>query len=436
MIDELPEDQDFEMKRRWRVPPPLLHDPGAPGPQGINVLKEFQDEVGAVLWKSLRNVLLWGECSPEDRSELFPRGSHEGRRAEILAAEPDPEVEGALVDLAGILARPGSMDPERIALACTRVAAWAEEQGKPLTSLEFFQAAAIASPLDPHHALRVARATRDRAQYERAEAWLQRAIGLARRAKDWDAYARAYIALGNMMRRRGAYPAARHNLTKALRRAVRQGQRETEGMALHDLFVLEYECGNTGEAQKLAARALRAYGRDHALIPALAHDLAYAWLHSGLYERALPVFKAAYDRVAKHHLPGVLGSIARASGAMGDQSEFERAWRALSELDPGPGVAEAWTDAARGAVSLGDWDEARDAARHAERIATERGEAKITFTAESILEDIHAEERAQESMREADRTEEEWDEASADRLADTLLQRLETAGPPPMPDAP
>lgn len=429
MSDEpLGHDDDFETKRRWRVPPPLLHDPGAPGPQGINVLKEFQDEVGAILWKSLRNVLLWGECDPQDRQELFPRASHEGRRAEILAAEPDPEVEGALVDLAGILARPASMDPERIAAACGRISDWAAEQGKSLTAMEFRQAAAVASPLDPRHALRVARAARDRAQYERAEAWLQRTIGLARQAKDWDTYARSYITLGNMMRRRGAYPAARHNLTKALRRAVRQGQRETEGMALHDLFVLEFECGNSDQAQKFAARALKAYGRDHPLVPALAHDVAYAWLHDGQCERALPVFRAACERVSDQHRASALGSIARAAGVVGNRKEFEWAWKELENVQSGPGVAEAWTDMARGAGSLGDWERARDAAHHAERLADNRGEAKITFTAESILEDLRAEEQAQKGLqakresadpREADRT---------DRLARDLLAQLQPAG--------
>ena len=43
--------------RRWRVPPPLTRTGELL--EGAEILNEVPSEVGVVLWKSLRNVMLW-----------------------------------------------------------------------------------------------------------------------------------------------------------------------------------------------------------------------------------------------------------------------------------------------------------------------------------------------------------------------------------------
>ena len=58
-------------KRRWRIPPPSIQDGDSPGPEGLSVLGEIQGELGAVLWKSLRSVLLWAGTESAYRRKLF-----------------------------------------------------------------------------------------------------------------------------------------------------------------------------------------------------------------------------------------------------------------------------------------------------------------------------------------------------------------------------
>ncbi len=416
------------LKRHWRVPPPLLRDAQAPGPEGLNVIRELSSQLGATLWKSLRSVLLWARVSPQERKGLFPPEAHDRRVAGILSLEAEPELEEPLLTLSEVLSKPDEADPEAVGLACSRVGRWADREGHPLTAVEFYQAAALTCPADARHALQVGRAVRDRAQYSRAEAWLQRAVGLGRQARDWDTYIRAYIALGKMMRQRGTYPAARRNLLKALRRATRQGLRNVEGMALHDLFVLEDECGNEAEARKYAAGAVRAYGQGHRLLPALAHDVAYFWLQRGYYDQALPVFFQVLPRVSGTHRTVALGSLARAAGASGDEQSHDWAGSLLFEAEEGPGLAEAWVEAARGAVALERWDDARIAAGRAEALARRRGEEKVRYLAEGVLQSVDSEERARQHRQQRPHPKEADEETR--ELARALVSTLQASPVP------
>ncbi len=412
------------LTRHWRVPPPLLRDAESPGPMGLNVLKEFPSELGTLLWRTLRTSLTWAQTSPGEREDLYPSNLHDRRVAEILALDVDEEIEEPLMTLAAVTRNPERVDPSTVGLACSRVGRWAEQDGRRLTAVEFYQAAAVACPSDAWYALQMGRAARDRAQHSRAEAWLQRAVGLSRQSRDWDTYIRAYIALGNLMRRKGAYPAARRNFLKALRRATRQGLRNVEGMALHDLFVLEEECSNPETAREYARRAVKAYGPGHRLLPQLAHDIGYYWLQRGYYAPALSVFFQVLPRLAGHAGTIGLGSIARASGATGDQRSYAWAKERLEELAAGPGLAEAWVETARGSLALGLWDEARDAAGKGKALAAELGEKKVLFLAEGVLQAIHAEERAAVQLRES--TQREAD-AETRTLQRELIHTLQTS---------
>lgn len=392
-------------KRRWRIPPPLMRDAEAPGPEGLYVLEEFRNELGMVLWKSLRSVILWSQLDAEERDGLFEEKVAEARKSEIRATVPrgDKELREHLEGLLPVLSDPVGADPDAVGAACMGVAAWAEAQGARKSALEFIQAASLACPADPRFALAIGRSARDLTQYARAEAWFYRAVGLSRQVNDWEAYIRAYLAHGKMLLRKGALPAAERSFIKARRRATRQGLRTFEAMSYHELFVLAIAMGSLEQAMTYAERAAKAYGPKHNDFPILAHDVAYYWMQQGDYDRALPVFNEVLGRIREAHRAVILGSIARAAAGTGDRERFEWAVSELEKLQDGPGVAEAWVEVARGAILVGDHDHAVRAAGFAERLARERKEGQVQFMAESVLESAKAEASAVETRRKAAR---------------------------------
>jgi len=393
-------------QRRWRIPQPLLRDGSSPGPEGLAILDEIESEMGWVMVKTLRSVILWSQVEPRARKGLFEAEAADRRQVEILSTVPgeEEELRKALEALLAILSKPERADPEEVGIACTRISAWAERHGAPQTALEFTQAAALACPANPRLALQVGRTARDLARYGQAEAWLQRAVGLARQVSDWEVYIRAYLAHGTMMMRRGALPAARRSFLKAQRRASRQGVRAWEAMAFHDLFVLETLSGAFGRALEYAEQARRAYGPASEKLAVFAHDVAHCWVEQGNYQDAVPIFQEALKRVRAGHLPFVLGSLARAYGGLGDRDGFEETVRELSGASPGPGVAESWVEVARGAVLLGDHERAKEAAWRADELARARGEGQVRFMAEAVFDGATAEANAAEMRRGSEET--------------------------------
>jgi len=411
-------------RRHWRIPPPPLRDGDAPGPEGLLVLHDLDGELGVVVWKMLRSVLLWAETSPSDRATLFSADAGERRRAELLAVtgEEHPLVE-PMESLLRMMDQDSIPDPDEVGVACLQVAGWADEKEFPRTAIEFRQAAALSCPSNPRFALAVMRTARDLAQYSRAEAWFHRSVGLARQCRDWDTYVRAYLAHGTMMRRRGALPAARRSYLKALRRATRQGLSEVRSMTLHDLFVLEEYASNRKAAERYAELAADAYGSGHRSLPILAHDVAVAWLQQGYFENSLQVLQSVFPHLPEAYRPVALGSLARSSAGVGDTAGFTRARRDLSRIPPGPGVAEAWVEVARGALLLGNREEARDAVRRGEDLARSRMEGQIRFMAQSMFDAIEAEEAA--ARRTTPEAAEEGEATDRSRLADRLVVLLE-----------
>jgi len=417
-------------QRRWRIPQPLLRDAASPGPEGLSVLDEFPSELGMVLLKSLRSVLLWAGVEPSARPGLFDEHAPERRQVEILSTVPEEEGElrVALEELLPVLSRPEHADPERVGLACIQISQWAQGRAAARTSLEFVQAAALACPANARFGLLVGRGARDLAQYGRAEAWLHRSVGLARQVDDWETYIRAYLTHGMMMMRRGALPAARRSFIKAQRRATRQGIRALEAMAFHDLFALAVQGGDLETALSYAEKAAKAYGPTHGSFPNFAHDVAYLWMQQGEYEHAYPVFLAALDRVEEGFRPFVLGSLGRAAAGRGDREAFEKAATELESYASAPGVAEAWVEIARAGVILGDHEDARKAAERAESLASGRREGQVRFMAESVLETAEADARALEAQR-GEATEAPHQVARRNRLARSLLRSLGTVAP-------
>ena len=414
-------------QRRWRVPPALRR--GDEVFEGLGLLDEVSGERGLLLWQSLRDALLWAEVGEEERSALFAPDAERTRMAMILSAAPPQALEEPLSVLARMLAEPTAIGEETVALAALRVSQWADEEGLMTTALAFAQAAATVTPGDPAAASRVARLARRRAEYARAETWYRRTIALARQVGDWATYSQAFLGLGNMAMVRGNLPGARRLLTRAFRAAQRNSLHHLEGMALQDLFGVAVEAGRPDDAQQYARAAFEAYGPQNPALPRLAQDVAYWWVTQGQAAKALPVLQSVLPHMADaHDRMATLGSIARATGILGDRDEFRAAWDAVYDLleETGADVraAQGLLDTAHGASSLGLWDRAESAAREALDIAGRRSEGKVRLAAEALLESVRHH-RAVE-MRVLSTREETTREA--DQLAEDLVRSLQVTG--------
>jgi tetratricopeptide (TPR) repeat protein len=408
---------------RWHVPPALLQGPESL--EGSEILDETSGALGLLLWQSMRDVTLWaGVPDPEERAGLFAAGAEERRTGEIASAGVDAAIEPALRRIAAMAGNPAGAKEDEVMQACREVSLWADGKGMLATALQFAQAAAVAAPANAAAGFRVGQLARRRADYARAETWFRRTIGLGRQAKDWGSYAEAFLGLGNLYVQRGNFPAARKLHIRGLRAARRHGMRDIQGRALHDLFGIAVETGQTTEAQDLARAAFRAYGPAHRRLQALANDLAYFWVTRGLFAPALAVFQAIAPHMGTLNDRMVAqANLARAAGGAGDRTAFEQAWEEAWSLAHEPetqaGAASALLDLGHGAMSLQEWTRAERAAEAARQIATQREQAKILLTAESVLDAARARKGlAQTAAALAD------SEESADTLAADLVRSL------------
>ena len=408
--------------RRQRVPPPLTR-----GPErfdGLGILDEFRDDLGLLLWQSLRNVLIWAQTPPGERATLFACGAARTRAHHLERVDVPGELQAPFSVFVSLLDNPAVVDLGRLVNACRRVAMWAEERSALHTALDFTQAAALARPESAALAFAVGRLARRRAEYDRAESWYTRAVVQGRQTGDWRSYALAFSGLGLLQMQRGAYPSARKSHLRCLRAARRQGLGDLQAMAFHSLFAIEVETGTGAAADDFARQALQAYGPHDRNVPRLAYDVAFHWTVQGQFERALPVaaglrphFRSPAERLL------VDGLAARAAGGAGDGHAYEEAAGlvrlALADERVPFTAGAALLGVMHGAASLGRWDEAEEAARGALRIAREREEAHAAMEAESGLEFVRSRRRTGE--RAAARTAERGDAVAREFVAALAL---------------
>jgi tetratricopeptide (TPR) repeat protein len=361
-----------EERRRWCVPPAVLRDP-AETLEGAPILDEVGGPLGVLLWQCLRDVTLWAAAdSPEERRALFAPAAGARRQAMVRAAPPEPALEMALTTFWALASDPGEASGALLGTVCGHVWRWAWERGRGGTALAFAQAAALASPEDAQAALEVGRLALRMSRHARAESWLRRTVGLARRSGRWRAYAEAYVELGTVYGERGMPPVARRMLTKAIRAARRHGLGDVRGAALQALFRMAAAEGRPDEAERLARGALRAYGRGHPRLPALLHDLASLWVEQERYTRALPVLQRLLShREEPRDQLSTLALLARAAAGAGDRRAFEEAWSGawglLRRLDDASVPPGTMVELARGAAMVRDWERMEQAVRHARK---------------------------------------------------------------------
>jgi tetratricopeptide (TPR) repeat protein len=344
--------------RRWCIPPAILREPDETL-EASHILEEVPGDLGLLLWRALRDVTLWASVEPERRGALFRVGAAERRLVLLSEVEIPGTLELSLATLAAVPGNAAGVRPEAVSLACTRVAGWAEEARVRGTAVAFAQAAALAVPHRAGPAYHVGRMALAWGRTARAETWFRRAVGLARRSGEWDAYARSYVGMGTLLAGRGAHDAARRHYVKGMRAARRHGLLDIRALALHGILRLALCTGALDDAERLARLAARAYGRDHPQRGELLQDLAALWIARGRHGRAVTVLRkllagrsAAEDRVAG------LALLARAAAGSGDLRLYEDAWGAAWALATAVPPAEnpgALLDLARAAEERSDW---------------------------------------------------------------------------------
>jgi tetratricopeptide (TPR) repeat protein len=375
-------------KRRQpqRLPPPITH--GAEALDGEVILNEHPDELGLLLWKTVRSIRLWAELGEGERGRAFDQEAHHRRLERLNAASVPAEIAGPLTRAADVL-HPRARSAT-IAAACRSVAQWSSSQGAVGTAIEFLQAAALALPTDAALAHDLARLARTHAEYLRAETWYRQAIARARRAGQWYDFARAYIGLGNTFRLRGSFPQARKCLIRGLRAAKRFSHQPLVAAGYHDLMVLALNSGRPAEVTRYAHAALHAYGQGHSNLPALAFDYGAFILESGYFAEALRIFRSVPDTFGQpiHQLTRY-SAIVRAAGALRDRSVYAEAWSAAEALIDRADVVSAATyalmDMARGAEGMGDVEAAERTALRSVEAASEHGETALEQEALAVL---------------------------------------------------
>lgn len=376
--------------RRQRVPPALTR--GTERVEAISILDEIPGDLGLVLWRSARNVLLWAESPAESRAALFAGDAARTRRDELARADVDPELRGPLSVFADLLRHPGQTDLLRLVNACRRVAAWAEARGALHTSLEFAQAAALAAPDSASLAFGVGRLARRLADYDRAESWYTRAVVQARETRDWRSYASALLGTGNLHRQRGNYPSAKRTYLRCLHASDRHRMREFLAASYHSLFGIEVEMQAGLEADVLAERALEAYDRENPDVQRLAHDVAHHWNLCGNFGGALQVALALEPVLREPAMqPSLQSLIARAAGGVGDRARYEAAEARIDDLLADPTIPEEMAarsllGLAHGALNLGDLRRAVAYAEEAASIARKRSEGRVELEAEAVMD--------------------------------------------------
>src|SRR5687768_3415949 len=245
--------------RRWRTPPAILH--GGEPFEGTPVLEEVGDSLGVLLFQCIRDVYLWGSAAPDDRYGLFAAAADERLIRLLRVAQPQVQLESALMTLIRMCGAPEEAREEQVALACQHVAHWADAQGHSATAVAYAVGGAVVLPGDAAASYAVGRLARRRAEHARAETWFRRAVALARQTGDWSSYALAFSGLGQLYGQRGNFPAARRFYLRSLRAAQRHSLRALQGSALHDLFVIAAQSG-AAESERLAHQAFSLYGAD------------------------------------------------------------------------------------------------------------------------------------------------------------------------------
>ncbi|HEX8213096.1 MAG TPA: hypothetical protein VF584_23170 [Longimicrobium sp.] len=334
----------------------------------------------------LRDVLLWSATDPALRGGLFDANAEAGRAALSSRVNFDEDVRGAVAALAAVAARPSGVGADAITAACREISRWAARRGWGGTAVAFAEAAALADPASGALAAGAGAVALRFGSHNRADAYLRRAVGLARRGAEWEAYAEALLGLAELHEAKGNGETARPFLLRACRFARRFGLRQTRGRAAYGLLRLGTAAADVQEVERYLDIAVRAFGRQSAEQRAVLRHVAQFWIASGDPTRAIPVLlslRAAIESPETRLDTAVL--LVRATAGSEHRIAFEEAWERASSLADAAGEtlarAGAFMDLARAAHAAGERGRADYAARRAADAADQLGLGEVAAEA-------------------------------------------------------
>jgi tetratricopeptide (TPR) repeat protein len=354
----------------------MLRDPGD-RLEGDRILSESPGELGLLLWRTARDVTLWGTTPEELRENLFADCSAESRIALLVSVELPGRVAPAVDTLNAMLGAPGNADAEIASLCSLEIAAWARDTALPHTAVAFAQAGAVAAPRSADPALFAGVCARVAGQPTRADTWMRRAVAVARREKNWSVYSSALVELGALYESRGNLLRAERFYRRAMRASRRHSNRAERMRAAHALFRLARQEGDKPSAAQFALSAQRVADPDALGAAEVLIDLARFWLELDEAGRARSALRRLVPALVTIGPAGQLTAFAltaRARAEPGRPQSGGVAWRAawvllLNEEIPDAVRYEAATDLAHAARNGGDLPALRSAMRVVLRLA-------------------------------------------------------------------
>lgn len=365
---------------------------------GIAILRESPDDLGVLLWQTIRSVELWAALSEAERPEAFAPSAYAERVTSIRTWPVPFELVEPLAVAAGVLR---GTEGGRVVAAMREIAAWAEGLERTGTAYAAAQAAARCAPEEAeiaHETGRFAWANGDRAM---AEGWFRQALTRARRSGDRTTFARSYLSLCDVFFDRGNLPLSRRAALRGLRFARRHSLGEQSGRAHHALMEISIaEADDRGSLQHAAA-ALQHYGAGHHRLTSLANDLAYGWLLRGYFGPAADVFHTLTKLVSgSRERLFVFANLARAAAGSGDEAAFREAARSVEELAALPRnlpwAADALLELGHGALLLGWYEVAGEILRRAIDGADLGAKHRLRHQAQAVFEALESEKSAAE----------------------------------------
>jgi tetratricopeptide (TPR) repeat protein len=376
-------------------------------------------DVAILLWIGLRRTAIWtseGERPPRARTAT------EVECAEVLRATV-PNLEQAVQVLADLREAPHRITRAEVTDACKVISQWAEESGFLLTALLYAETAAAIQVSSARLANDAGRLCRSAGYYARAEIWYERAIGLARVAKDGEEYIRGYLGWGSLLRDRGDHHLARPKIKRAAMNAKRAGLKGKAAEALHDVFTIELLTEDFARAAVMAKRALAVYPRHHRRYPYMAADFAALLVRRGLYQEAHAILAVVMEKLTSPvEKLQVWGLIAWAAGGLASEAMFAEAIHQVrSGAKHYPLTAPgALYGAGEGARLFQDWKLAAACAMESRR-AAEVDNDLLTSTFARCLESLVV----QQAPGPPELSSDDLTAALLRRLSEEILERLE-----------
>lgn len=384
-IERAPRPRSLPPVPRWLPEHKLIEDADAIG----------DDVVALALLLLLRDIRLWVESPPEERSSLLLPPSRDRVETIERASARAQSIAEALNDLSAMRSKPERATDEVLNAACQRIARWAHRQSLSCIALLYAEAAARIALATASNANFAGRMARIAGFPDRSELWFDHGIRIAGRDgnRNRGELIRALLGKSTILREKGSFQDARCLLDRAARLCASTRRYRQAAETQHDLFALAVVDGTFVEAEGHMALAVEHYPIHHPAIPILIHDWCFLLVQHGYYSEVLPLLCESIPRIQRLEVQLFsLGPLARAAGGVGLRKLYDEAVQRIEVLVERTKAyaAPALAHAAYGARFFADWERAFNLATQARAIALARGEIEVANGVEEFLSAIRA----------------------------------------------